>query len=180
LDPSGQKLAGWIVEAEAYIGTEDLACHARSGRTKRNATMWGVAGHAYVYFTYGVHWMLNAVTEDEGFPAAILVRGILPEAGIALMRARRKTGKDASLTDGPGKICQALQIDGDLDGADLCAADSILFFEKAAQVPDKSVTTTPRVGLNNVPEPWKSKPWRYLIQKEYYPQLMEEEQHGTT
>jgi DNA-3-methyladenine glycosylase len=118
--------------------------------------------------------MLNIVTEDDGFPAAILIRGILPECGITLMRERRKSRSDATLTDGPGKICQALQIDGELDGVDMCAPDSSLFVERQAQVPDVSVTTTPRVGLNNVPEPWKSKPWRYLVPREYYSQLVEE------
>jgi DNA-3-methyladenine glycosylase len=122
--------------------------------------------------------MLNVVTERDGFPAAILIRGILPEEGVALMRMRRKTRSDGSLTDGPGKICQALRIDGGLDGMDLCALDPPLFIEQVTQIPEDCVTITPRVGLNNVSEPWKSKPWRYFVPKEHYPQLFEEVHDG--
>lgn len=180
IESSGQEITGWIVEVEAYVGSQDLACHAKSGLTKRNATMWGPAGHAYVYFTYGMHWMLNFVTETPGFPAAILVRAILPEKGIALMRERRKSDNDAILTDGPGKLCQALMIDGKLNGADICHPDSPLFVECQSMVGEDRVTSGPRVGLNNVPEPWKSKPWRFMIRKQDYFQFTEEIENGIT
>jgi len=154
----GRRLAGWIVEAEAYIGETDLACHARAGRTPRTAAMYGPPGHAYVYFTYGNHWMLNAVTEREGFPAAVLVRAILPAEGLEVISARRG-GRG---TDGPGKLTQALGITGEQYGLDLTAANGVLWIEAGHPVPERAVTKGPRVGLNTVPEPWKSMPWRFL------------------
>jgi len=153
----GVRLAGIITEAEAYVGEEDLGCHARSGRTKRNAVMFGPPGHAYVYFTYGNHWMLNAVTEREGFPAAVLLRAIEPVEGIEIMLQRRN-GRD---TRGPGKLAQALAIDGLLNAADLCSKDFGIWIEAGNPVADGDIITGPRVGLDTVPEPWKSMPWRY-------------------
>ena len=99
----GQKLVGWITETEAYISQNDLACHAKAGITPRTQVMFGEAGHAYVYFTYGNHWMLNVVTERVGFPAAVLIRAIQPIQGVDVMMERRN-GRD---TFGPGKLCQA-------------------------------------------------------------------------
>lgn len=158
----GMRLSGRIIEAEAYIGVEDLACHAKSGRTARNQSMWGPPGHAYVYFTYGMHWMLNIVTEQAGFPAAVLLRGIKPEEGLDRMRQNRGGRSDLPLADGPAKLCQAMEIDGSLDGLDLCAPDSPLFIEATATFQDKAVRVSPRIGLNTVPEPWLSKPWRFF------------------
>lgn len=160
------RLSGTIVETEAYVGTEDLGCHARAGRTARNRTMWGPPGHAYVYFTYGMHWLLNAVTETDGHPGAVLIRAIAPEEGVEEMRRRRtRPGRpappDRILADGPAKLCQALGIAGALDGADLCAPGAELFVEEGEPVPDAQVVTGPRVGLYSVPEPWKSLPWRF-------------------
>ena len=110
-----KKLVGLITETEGYIGEEDLACHAKAGYTKRTAPMYGSPGHAYVYFTYGNHWMLNAVTEQEGFPAAVLIRAIQPIEGVELMMKRRQ-GRD---TVGPGKSTQALGITISQNYADL-------------------------------------------------------------
>ncbi len=159
---AGRRISGVITEAEAYSGEEDLACHARAGLTPRTQVMYGPPGHAYVYFTYGMHWMLNFVVEPEGRPAAVLIRSIRPEEGVEIIAARRNGQPPAHWTDGPGKICQALDIDGRLNGADLCSPDSVLFVEYGESIPDSRVTITPRVGLNTVPEPWKSMPWRYL------------------
>jgi DNA-3-methyladenine glycosylase len=155
----GQKLVGLITETEGYIGEEDLACHAKAGLTPRTAPMYGPPGHAYVYFTYGNHWMLNTVTEREGFPAAVLIRAIWPVEGAEVMSARRG-GRD---TFGPGKLCQALGIDKALNTADLTETGAGLWIEKGVEVPDSAVTIGPRVGLNNTPEPWLSKPWRFLV-----------------
>src|SRR6188474_2421494 len=111
----GTKLAGLITETEAYISQKDLACHARAGLTPRTKVMFGEPGHAYVYFTYGNHWMLNVVTEKEGFPAAVLIRAIQPIEGADIMSTRR-AGRD---TFGPGKLTQALGITKAENGADL-------------------------------------------------------------
>ena len=155
----GQKLVGLITENEAYISQNDLACHAKAGLTPRTAVMFGEPGHAYVYFTYGNHWMLNVVTEREGFPAAVLIRAIQPIEGVEIMLARRN-GRD---TFGPGKLCQAMGITKTENGIDLTRKAGGLWIEEGVNVPNSLVTKGPRVGLNNTPEPWLSKPWRFLI-----------------
>lgn len=156
---NGQKLVGLITETEAYFGFDDLASHAKAGRTIRTDPMFGPPGHAYVYFTYGNHWMLNAVTEQEGFPAAVLIRAIQPIEGVDVMMERRQ-GRD---TFGPGKLTQALGITKIQNYANLTEAGSSLRIEAGIFVPDKSVTIGPRVGLNTTPEPWFSKPWRFKV-----------------
>jgi DNA-3-methyladenine glycosylase len=173
-DAEGIRLAGIISEAEAYVGSDDLACHARVGRTQRNATMWGEAGHAYVYFTYGMHWMLNLVTERAGYPAAVLLRAVIPVEGVDQIRKRRFGRPDAQLTDGPAKLCQAFNINRRFDGHDLCDPAASLFIERGVTIGDQSVTSGPRVGLNNVEEPWKSMPWRFRIARSFAKQIQEE------
>jgi DNA-3-methyladenine glycosylase len=162
----GQRRAGLITETEAYIDQTDLACHARFGRTPRSAVMFGPPGHAYVYFTYGMHWMLNIVTEAEDFPAAVLIRGVLVTEGEALVRAARGAQGAAPLprlTDGPAKLAQAFGIDRALNGHNLCAPEAVLFIERARAVPEVAVQTGPRIGLNRVPEPWFSLPWNFKV-----------------
>ena len=171
LEAGGARVGGWISETEAYIGTEDQACHARHGRTDRNEPMWGPPGYSYVYFTYGMHWLLNAVTEQDGFPAAVLLRAIIPSEGIEIIEGRRGHQPRKSWTDGPAKLCQALSIDGGLDGLDLCSPDSPLQIRQGLTVPDNAVTRGPRVGLNNVPDPWRSKPWRFRVSRDMMIQL---------
>jgi DNA-3-methyladenine glycosylase len=155
----GVKLVGLITEAEAYISEKDLACHAKAGLTPRTQVMFGEPGHAYVYFTYGNHWMLNAVTEREGFPAAVLIRAIQPIEGMEVMAARR----GARDTFGPGKLTQAMGITGRENGVDLTETSHGLWIEAGVDVSNTLVTKGPRVGLNNTPEPWLSKPWRFLV-----------------
>lgn len=154
-----KRLVGLITEVEAYIGEKDLACHARHGRTPRTEVMYWNAGHLYVYFTYGMHWMINFVTERDGFPAAVLLRGIHATNGINLMQKRRK--RSEHLTDGPGKISQALAIDKRWNGADICARDSDVFIESTYAVADSRVIQSARVGLGTTPEPWLSKKWNF-------------------
>ena len=158
-----QRLAGIIVEAEAYIGENDLACHARFGRTPRNAVMYERPGLAYVYFTYGMHWMLNVVSEASGFPAAILIRALEPVEGIDRMLHNRGQRPLHDLCNGPAKLTQALRIDRALNGVDLCDRQSVLWIEAGVKVPVRSILRGPRVGLFNTPEPWKSRPWRYWV-----------------
>ncbi len=155
----GVKLVGLITETEAYISEKDLACHAKAGLTPRTQVMFGEPGHAYVYFTYGNHWMLNAVTEREGFPAAVLIRAIQPIEGADVMSMRRQE-RD---TFGPGKLTQAMGITKSENNADLTGTASGLWIEAGQFIPNKNVTKSPRVGLNNTPEPWLSKPWRFLV-----------------
>ncbi len=155
----GVKLVGLITETEAYISEKDLACHCKAGRTQRTQVMYGEAGHAYVYFTYGNHWMLNVVTEKVDFPAAVLIRAIQPIEGVELM-SRRRGGRD---TFGPGKLTQAMGITKSENGVDLTEPASGLWIEAGVKIPNSLVTKGPRVGLNNTPEPWLSKPWRFLV-----------------
>ncbi len=155
----GARLAGRIVEVEAYVGEADQASHARPGRTRRNAPMYGPPGHAYVYLIYGMHNCLNVVTEREGFPAAILVRALEPLEGVDRMRALRGGRPDLPLTSGPARLCQALDVDRRFDGADLCTPDALLFLEADAYLPDEAVATGPRVGVRGdgaaLTAPWR-------------------------
>jgi len=157
------RVAGIIVETEAYVGEGDLGCHAKAGKTPRTAVMYGAPGRAYVYFTYGMHWMLNAVTEVEGFPAAVLIRAIHPIEGIEIIASRRGNQPRTRWTNGPAKLTQALAIDKSCKGIDLCSPESGLWIEAGKTILNKSVTTSVRVGLYTVPEPWKSKLWRFQI-----------------
>ena len=153
-------VAGRIVEAEAYVGPQDLACHASRGRTPRTEVMFGPPGHAYVYFVYGMHWCLNFVTEAEGIPAAVLIRAVEPAEGIAAMRARRpKARRDVDLTSGPARLCDAFGIDGSLNGADLCQPGSALWAEDR-QTPRGTLVATPRIGVAYAGE-WAAKPFRF-------------------
>jgi DNA-3-methyladenine glycosylase len=159
----GRRLAGIIVEAEAYIGVQDLACHCRYGRTPRTEVMFGKPSVAYVYFTYGMHWMFNIVTEHEGFAAAILIRALEPVEGIDAMQARRGLESLKALVSGPAKLTQALRIDRRDNGVDLCARASTLWIESGDQLSPKQIGRSPRIGVSYAPEPWRSKPWRFFV-----------------
>ncbi len=160
---NGHRLSGIIVEAEAYIGEEDLACHAKAGKTPRTQVMYGPAGFSYVYFTYGMHWMLNVVTESEEHPAAVLIRAIQPMEGVDVMQRLRGGRELSDLCNGPAKLTQALSIARAENGLDLCHSDSGIVIEARQRLPNTSVFAGPRIGLGNTPEPWKSKPWRYVV-----------------
>jgi DNA-3-methyladenine glycosylase len=159
----GKRLSGRIVEAEAYVGEEDEASHASPGRTRRNAPMYGPPGHAYVYLIYGVYHCFNVVTEREGFPAAILIRGLEPLEGLEVMRERRGGRPDEQLTSGPGRLCEGLFIGRQFDGADLCAPDARLFLEEGEAVSDDGVVIGPRINVRGNKTALNA-PWRFYVE----------------
>ena len=159
---NGVLIAGRVVEVEAYVGPEDSACHASRGRTARTEVMFGLPGHAYVYFTYGVHWMLNVVTERQGFPAAVLIRAVEPTRGLEVIRRNRGGRPDRELTSGPARLCQAFAIDRLLNGADVVKGKD-LFLRKGVPIVLKDVTATPRVGIDYAAPEDRRAPWRFYV-----------------
>lgn len=145
--------SGVIVETEAYR-PEDPACHAYKGPTMRNRTIFAGPGAAYVYLSYGIHYLLNAVCEREGVGSAVLVRALRPLEGRELMASRR--GRASGLCDGPGKLSQALGIDGQSDGDDLTSGALTV---RWGEPPEGEVVATTRVGISRGTE----LPWRYLV-----------------
>ena len=160
-EQNGARVSGIITETEAYRGREDLGCHAHAGKTRRNEVMFGPPGVAYVYFTYGMHWCLNFVTGSDGFPAAVLIRAVEPLEGLELIAERRVGRKRENWCNGPAKLTQAFGIDGRQNGVSVCSRESGLFVEMGELVREESILATPRIGLNNVPEPWRSIKWRF-------------------
>ena len=150
----GRTTSGLIVETEAYIGRDDLACHARSGRTKRNRVMFEQGGLTYVYFVYGMYNMLNIVAEPAGQPAAVLIRALEPVEGIKAMQRRRGTGVLRALTSGPGKLCQAFGITVADSGRDLVESDWAVM---DTGVTVKKVSRSGRIGIKQATE----KLWRF-------------------
>jgi DNA-3-methyladenine glycosylase len=162
----GARVAGRIVEVEAYDGARDSASHAHRGPTERNASMFGPPGHAYIYFIYGMHHCFNVVTEPEGQGAAVLVRALEPVEGIEGMRARRGGREGRALTNGPAKLCYALAIDRTLDGADLVEGEA-LWIERGEAVPEERVARGPRVGVRG--DEWAVRvSWRFWIEGNPY------------
>jgi DNA-3-methyladenine glycosylase len=156
-DVDGQRLIGRIVETEAYISDIDEASHGYRGRTPRNASMFGSAGHAYVYRSYGIHMMLNVVTTHGGGAAsAVLIRGMEPLAGLDLMRARRGAVQDSVLLRGPGNLCAALSIDVTLDGHDLTQTPMYIAHGEPPSMP---IVTTTRIGISRS----ALLPWRFYV-----------------
>jgi DNA-3-methyladenine glycosylase len=149
-------LSGIITETEAYYGHDDPASHAFRGRTPRANIMFGKAGIAYVYFCYGKHYMLNAVTERENVPGAVLIRAVLPVNGTDIMCKRRNTSDIKKLANGPGKLTAAFCIGLDDNGKDLTAAGNSpgdLTINELAVIPDEtSILRTPRIGISNAKE----------------------------
>ncbi|MDQ3282771.1 MAG: DNA-3-methyladenine glycosylase [Acidobacteriota bacterium] len=146
----GELLAARIVETEAYLGANDLASHARKGlRSPRNESMYLEGGHAYVYFTYGMHWCMNVVTQEADLAEAVLLRAAEPLRGVESMRTRRPKAKnDFELMNGPGKLCMALGIDRAFDGADL-RSDVLWLTERDVAISDEDIAVSPRIGIDN-------------------------------
>jgi DNA-3-methyladenine glycosylase len=153
--PEG-RTTGRIVETEAYLGADDPASHAARLRTGRVEAMWGEPGIAYVYRSYGIHAMLNVVTEPLGETGAVLIRALEPVFGIDLMRARRGIEDERLLCSGPGKLCQALAISLDLHGTDLVSSDRLWI--SPGETP-RDVSTSGRIGISR----GQAHPWRFWV-----------------
>ena len=156
-DVGGRRTAGRIVEVEAYVGPDDPACHAWGGRrTPRNEALYGPPGTAYVYFTYGMHWCLNAVTESAGFPAAVLIRALEPLQGIPIMRRRRGGVDERALCAGPARLCEALGVTGRLNGTPQQRGSLRVVRGDRRRL---AVAVTPRIGITEAVD-W---PLRFVL-----------------
>src|SRR5215212_4106401 len=146
----GELLAVRIVETEAYLGANDMASHARRGlRSARNESMYLEGGHAYVYFTYGMHWCLNVVTQEAGLAEAVLLRAAVPVRGVEIIRERRpKAKREWELMNGPGKICMAMDIDRRFDGESLLG-DTLFITARDVEVRDDDIAVSARIGVDN-------------------------------
>lgn len=160
-DVDGNRLAGMIVETEAYCGVNDKAAHSYGGRrTARNEVTYGAGGYAYVFFVYGMYYQLNLVTGPPDLPHVVLIRAVEPVDGIEIMRERRGPMKDNNLTSGPGKLCIAFNIDRSLNGTDL-TGDKI-WLENYKSFTDAEIATGKRIGIDYAAEDVK-KPWRFWV-----------------
>jgi DNA-3-methyladenine glycosylase len=146
-------VGGLIVEVEAYHHT-DPAAHSYGGETDRNAVMFGPAGYAYVYRSYGIHWCVNFVCEGAGHASAVLIRALQPTSGLATMRRRRGVKDERLLCSGPGRLCEALGVTGAHNGLALDRKPFALF---ASESPPPQIATGPRIGLTKAID----RPWRY-------------------
>lgn len=149
-------LSGRIVEVEAYRGSDDPASHSYRGPTRRSSIMFGEAAHAYVFFSYGVHWCLNFTTEGEGQPGAVLIRAIEPVEGIARMEENRGVRERRNLTNGPGKLTKALSIDGSFNGEDLAESKRLFVLGRDRPV---RVVASPRIGISK----GMDREWRFFV-----------------
>ena len=151
---------GTIVETEAYLGARDPASHAFRGQTKRNAVMFGPAAHAYIYFTYGMHYCFNVVTGVDGVGDAVLIRALEPTVGLELMQTRRGQVDDRQLTNGPAKLVQALGITKADYGRNVLEPPLVI----TTGTKPRHVSTSPRIGITNA----QDKLWRYYITDNHY------------
>jgi len=165
---AGELLAGRIVETEAYLGANDMASHVRRGlRSPRVESMYLPGGHAYVYFTYGMHYCMNVVTQEADLAEAVLLRALEPLQGLESMRTRRpKAKRDLDLMNGPGKLCAAMAIDRALDGERL-DGKTLFITPRDIDVADAEIAVSARIGVENSGEaaPW---PLRFYIRGNRY------------
>jgi DNA-3-methyladenine glycosylase len=149
-------LTGRIVEVEAYRGRDDPASHSYRGATKRNSVMFGEPGHVYMFFSYGNHWCLNFTAEKQGEPGGVLIRALEPIEGVKKMMRNRGVSDLQRLANGPGKLTQALAIDGGFNGEDLVTSKRLYVKDKEEAVPVKA---SPRIGISKA----KELPWRFFV-----------------
>lgn len=154
-DRAGEKRALMVNEVEAYVGPHDLACHAARGKTPRTQVMFGPPGHFYVYFVYGMHWMLNIVTEKEGYPAAVLIRG---------------TGE----LRGPARLTKFLGIDRRFNGLVATPKNGLWFEGRNVVFPKNSIQKTPRIGVSYAGPVWAAKPYRLVLSPSFAPQAQKD------
>jgi DNA-3-methyladenine glycosylase len=160
--PDGERVSARIIEVEAYLGAEDKAAHSYGNRrTARTETMYRVGGTVYVFFVYGMHHQFNVVAGPEGVPHAILLRGVEPEEGVEWMRSRRPVKNERELTNGPGKLCQALGIDRSFDGEDLTGR-RVWIEDTGAEIKPEEIAAGPRIGIAYAEE-YAHKPWRFRL-----------------
>lgn len=171
-----RQIIGKIIETEAYCGPKDLANHASKGLTKRTAVMFGSAGHAYIYLIYGMYYCFNVVTEKQGYPAAVLIRGVKLISN-SEFRILNKSFKIKNSIIGPGKVCRELKIDKQFNGIDLTKSPDLYIidhagggFSRRRRVSDdfsrrKLIKKLPRVGVNYAGV-WAKKKWRFVLKEE--------------
>jgi DNA-3-methyladenine glycosylase len=152
-------VSGRIVEVEAYGGEQDLASHARPGRTMRNASMYGPPGYAYIYFAYGMHYCANVVVEPAGRPSAVLIRALEPRTGLVRMAARRRTGDPRRFTSGPGNVAEALGLGLGHDAVDLTRGPLWVSSVRPA-IAGERIASSPRIGIRQATE----RPWRFTLE----------------
>ena len=162
----GNILIGRIIETEAYHGLDDAASHAYKGRTTRNAPMFGLPGHTYIYFIYGMHWLFNISAHPEGKPGGILIRALEPVAGLKKMHELRGMDSVQLLTNGPARLAQALKLDKSFNNIDLVTHNHLYLIHGHLD-PEENIVTGPRIrvpgdGLA------KTRPWRFWIQNHPY------------
>ena len=157
----GKILAGKIVETEAYISEDDLACHASRGRTNRSETLYQKAGAIYVYLVYGMYHCLNIVTEREHFPSAVLIRAVEPVDGIEVMKKLRKTDALRNLASGPGKLCMAFGINKKMNGHSIFG-DEIYIEDRGEKIAAKDIARAKRIGVDYAGA-CAHYPWRFYI-----------------
>lgn len=154
--------SGIITETEAYCGRNDKACHANNGkRTPRTEVMFGEPGHAYIYLCYGIHHLFNVVTNKKGLADAVLIRGVKPLEGIEKMKLRRSTKNVKHLSDGPGKLTQALGITTELNETNLLSSP-VWIEERGISIPPDKIKATKRIGIDYAEED-ANKPWRFIV-----------------
>ncbi len=157
-----EKLVGKIVETEAYVGPDDRASHAAFGKTKRCAPMYEEAGTAYVYFIYGMYWMLNIVTEEKGKPCAVLIRAVEPVSGFPKNKNQNPKIDLRKLGSGPGLLSKWMKIDGSFNGEDLVKSQRLWVEEGTERVAPCQIVATKRIGVDYAGV-WKNKKWRFYI-----------------
>jgi len=162
----GRRISGIITETEAYLGTEDRACHSFGGRkTEKIKSMYLMGGHAYVYFIYGMYFCFNVVTRTADHPEAVLIRSLEPVEGIEFMEKLRKSKDLRNLTTGPGKLCQALKIDKNLDGESLLG--NKVFIEDGDEISPRHIVAKPRIGIHYAKEA-RRWPLRFYIKENHF------------